>query len=125
MGLEGALLGREWMLESRRKEIGQRTPEGPGSNAVEEQSGEKSSRRIGRKDDEAAALGREVDEKESKIQRHLQRRRWWRQVVVNGAFFPLTLHCSADESLLGDRWVGLLGMVASEATLVQAWRETA
>ena len=125
VGLEGARLGREWMLESRRrKEILQRTPEALWNNAVEE-SGEKSSRRIEQEDDEAAALVREVGEKESKIQRHLLRRRWWRQVVVNGAFFPLTLHCSMDEGLLGDRWVGLLGMVASEATLRQAWRETA
>ncbi|MCJ1266215.1 hypothetical protein MMC22_006098 [Lobaria immixta] len=130
VGLEGARLGREWMLESRRrKEMLQRTPEGLGKNAIGEESGEKASGTIRPGKEETAALVTGAGEKESKVQRHelqrSQQHRWWRQAVVNGAFFPLTVHWSTDQGLLGDRWVGLLGMVAGEVTLRQAWRETA
>lgn len=107
----------------------QRTPARPGKNTIGEESGEKASGTIRSGEAEAAALVTGASEKESKVQQHeLQRnqqQRWWRQAVVNGAFFPLTVHFSTDQGLLGDRWVGLLGMVAGEVTLRQAWRETA
>ncbi|MCJ1466577.1 hypothetical protein MMC07_005197 [Pseudocyphellaria aurata] len=128
VGLEGARLGREWMLELRRKETLQRMSEGPGTSALGEESGAKTLE-MTRPEKSNAAFVTEDGEKESKLQqRELQwnqQQRWWRQAVVNGAFFPLTLHSSMDEGLLGDRWVGLLGMVAAEVTLRQAWRETA
>lgn len=130
VGLEGARLGREWMLESRRRrEILQRAPEGSGKNVIIEEGSERALGAVRPGEDEAAALATRGDEKENKMLQHelqwSQQQRWWRQAVVNGAYFPLTLHWSTDEGLLGDRWVGLLGMVAGEVTLRQAWKETA
>lgn len=103
----------------------QRTSKRSEKNEIGDGNGEKASATMGPGEDEAAAVVIGDGEKESKVQQWDRQQRWWRQAVVNGAFFPLTLHSSTEGGLLGDRWVGLLGMVAGEVTLRQAWRETA
>lgn len=99
----------------------QSAPEEPGRIAGGEESAETALGMSTRGGDDAATLVAGRGENESTV----QQQRWWRQAVVNGAYFPLTLHWSSEEGLLGDRWVGLLGMLAGEVTLRQAWRETA
>lgn len=113
------------MLESRRRDIPLRMSKGSEKNEIGEASGKKPSGTMEPGEDAAAAVVTRDGEKESKMQQWDRQQRWWRQAVVNGAFFPLTLHYSTDGGLLGDRLVGLLGMVAGEVTLRQAWRETA
>lgn len=69
-------------------------------------------------------------EKEGKLIRERREREhwiWWRDLVSNVAYMPMTLHWSVEEErgILSDWGVGLLGAVAGGAMLVDAWRGTA
>lgn len=70
---------------------------------------------------------KEKDEEEKLIKERSQRedREWWRDVVSNVAYFPMTLHWSIEEGLLSDAGVGICGMFAGGALLVDAWKDTA
>ncbi|KAH7342679.1 hypothetical protein BKA65DRAFT_504561 [Rhexocercosporidium sp. MPI-PUGE-AT-0058] len=50
--------------------------------------------------------------------------RWRRQLVVNLAYAPLTVHWSLEKGLVGEFWVGLLGSVAGLAGLRELWRKS-
>jgi hypothetical protein len=50
---------------------------------------------------------------------------WWKDLVSNLAYAPMTLHWSLEQGLLSDAGVGLCGMVAGGSSLVDAWRRTA
>jgi hypothetical protein len=50
---------------------------------------------------------------------------WWKDVVSNLAYAPMTLHWLMERGLLSDWGVGACGMVAGGALLVDAWRKTA
>ncbi|KAL5328934.1 hypothetical protein ACEPPN_002443 [Leptodophora sp. 'Broadleaf-Isolate-01'] len=50
--------------------------------------------------------------------------RWRRQLVVNLAYAPLTVHWSLENGLVGEFWVGLLGSVAGLAGLKELWRKS-
>ncbi|KAI9799880.1 MAG: hypothetical protein M1833_003802 [Piccolia ochrophora] len=52
-------------------------------------------------------------------------RKWWREVGVNAAYAPLTLHWSVERGVVGEVWVGVLGSVAAVMGLVDVWREAA
>ncbi|KAF2745044.1 hypothetical protein M011DRAFT_488566 [Sporormia fimetaria CBS 119925] len=63
-------------------------------------------------------------EKEDKIARErksLENKVWWRDLVSNVAYFPMTLHWSTEEGLLSEILVGLCGVFAGGANLVEAW----
>lgn len=62
---------------------------------------------------------------ERKRQRKQENWLWWRDLVSNVAYFPMTLHWSVEEGLLSEAWVGFVGMVAGGALLVDAWKATA
>ncbi|KAF2676465.1 hypothetical protein K458DRAFT_424678 [Lentithecium fluviatile CBS 122367] len=69
-------------------------------------------------------------EKEGKLLREVRQREdwlWWRDLVSNLGYMPMTLHWSVEEgrSVLSDWGVSLLGAVAGGALLVDAWRQTA
>jgi hypothetical protein len=67
------------------------------------------------------------EEKEAKMKREEKRREsflWWRDVVSNVAYFPMTLHWSSEAGFLSDMSIGALGAVAGGALLVDAWRQT-
>ncbi|RKO98915.1 hypothetical protein CXG81DRAFT_28293 [Caulochytrium protostelioides] len=49
---------------------------------------------------------------------------WMTQLVVNAAYFPLTLHWSHPVGLLSDLAVGVCGTVAAVAQLATAWDAT-
>jgi hypothetical protein len=69
--------------------------------------------------------GEKEKEKEGKIAKREADRVWWRDVVSNAAYFPMTLHWSVEQGLLSDVGVGLCGVFAGGANLVDAWRSTA
>ncbi|KAH8702728.1 hypothetical protein GQ44DRAFT_831774 [Phaeosphaeriaceae sp. PMI808] len=50
---------------------------------------------------------------------------WWKDVVSNMAYAPMTLHWSVEEGLMSEMAVGACGIVAGGANLVDAWRKTA
>ncbi|KAJ9637811.1 hypothetical protein H2201_007743 [Coniosporium apollinis] len=64
-------------------------------------------------------------EKEDKIVREAERELWWRDLVSNAAYGPLTVHWSLEEGCLSESWVGLLGMVAGGVGLRERWKATA
>merc|ERR1711977_765913 len=49
-------------------------------------------------------------------------KRWRRQLLINAAYAPLTIHWSLEKGLVGEFWVGLFGSVAGLAKLKEAWR---
>jgi hypothetical protein len=71
-------------------------------------------------------------EKEDKLKAEQDRRdsyqrkfTWWKDLVSNIAYAPMTLHWSIEEGLLSDLQVGVLGTIAGGALLADAWRKTA
>ena len=71
-------------------------------------------------------------EKEDKLRLEQEKRAsynanftWWKDLVSNIAYAPMTLHWSVEEGLLSDAQVGVFGMIAGGALLAEAWRKTA
>lgn len=50
---------------------------------------------------------------------------WWKELISNLAYAPMTLHWSVEEGLLSELQVGIFGTIAGSARLVDAWRKTA
>lgn len=50
---------------------------------------------------------------------------WWKDLVSNIAYAPMTLHWSVEEGILSDLQVGIFGTIAGGALLADAWRKTA
>ncbi|USP81810.1 peroxin 11c protein [Curvularia clavata] len=50
---------------------------------------------------------------------------WWRDLISNLAYAPMTLHWSVEQGLLSDMGVGICGMIAGGSLLVDAWKKTA
>ncbi|EKD19995.1 uncharacterized protein L3040_002327 [Drepanopeziza brunnea f. sp. 'multigermtubi'] len=52
------------------------------------------------------------------------REKWWRGVVMNAAFAPLTLHWGLENGLLSEFWVGVLGSIAGVTGMREVWRKS-
>ena len=50
---------------------------------------------------------------------------WWKALVVDLAYAPLTLHWSVDGGVVSEAAVGALGSVAGLIGLTEAWRSAA
>ncbi|KIW03805.1 uncharacterized protein PV09_05105 [Verruconis gallopava] len=64
-------------------------------------------------------------DEEAKAARQEEERLWWKDLIVNAAYYPMTLHWSLETGLLTDMQVGILGMIAGGMGLREAWRKTA
>lgn len=64
-------------------------------------------------------------EKEDKIRRKEENAAWWREVVSNGAYAPMTIHWGLEDGLISDATVGVLGTIAGIVNLSQNWKATA
>ncbi|KAK8170333.1 hypothetical protein BC567DRAFT_149836, partial [Phyllosticta citribraziliensis] len=62
-----------------------------------------------------------VSEEEDRRARALA---WWKQVVSNLAWAPMTLHWSSEEGFISDAWIGFLGIVAGGVGLYEKWKLT-
>ena len=51
--------------------------------------------------------------------------RWYREVGVNVAYAPMTVHYSLEDGILGEGALGGLGVVVGALSIGQAWNETA
>jgi hypothetical protein len=65
------------------------------------------------------------DDKEAKIARAKEVETWWRQLLVDCCFAPMTVHWSRPDAFLTNAQVGLLGMIAGGAGFREHWRKTA
>ncbi|PQE15719.1 peroxin 11c protein [Rutstroemia sp. NJR-2017a BBW] len=61
-----------------------------------------------------------VEEREREHGEWLER--WWKSLIVNCAYAPLTVHWSMEGGLVTEFWVGLLGTVAGGTGLRHLWR---
>jgi hypothetical protein len=50
---------------------------------------------------------------------------WWKDLISNIAYAPMTIHWSIEEGLLSELQVGIFGTIAGGALLADAWRKTA
>jgi hypothetical protein len=62
--------------------------------------------------------------KEAGLEERAWREKWWRGVVVNAAFAPLTLHWGLEKGLLSEFWVGVLGSIAGVTGMREVWRKS-
>jgi hypothetical protein len=65
------------------------------------------------------------EEKEAKMARAKEVETWWRQLLVDCCFAPMTVHWSRPDVVLTDAQMGFLGMVAGAAGFREVWRKTA
>lgn len=77
-------------------------------------------------------LGREIvlrkeKEQKSEVEEEGEREwkaKWRKDMVVNLAYAPLTVHWSLEKGLVTEFWVGLLGSVAGWTGLKVLWHST-
>jgi len=50
---------------------------------------------------------------------------WKRDVVVNSAYAPLTVHWSLEKGIVGDFSVGMLGTIVGAVRFTELWKNTA
>jgi hypothetical protein len=94
VGLDFIRLYREWMLRRQRGTEEERRTDGPKGDVITDRGEEE------------------------------WRAGWIKEMVVNLAYAPLTVHWSLEKGLVGDFWVGLLGSVAGVAGLDALWKNT-
>lgn len=92
--LDFGRLYREWTLRKQRGTEEERRTDGPKGDVITERGEEE------------------------------WRASWTKEMVVNLAYAPLTLHWSLEKGLVGDFWVGLLGSVAGVLGLGTLWKNT-
>ena len=66
-----------------------------------------------------------LEEKEEKMAREAraaEEKQWWRELVVNLAYAPMTVHWSLEEGLLSEAQVGALGVIVGAMGIGEAWR---
>ncbi len=68
---------------------------------------------------------RSVKGKDKEGDERVWKAKWRREMVVNLAYAPLTLHWSLENGFADDFWVGLLGSVAGVAGFRDLWKTTA
>lgn len=105
IGLDLLRLWRERLLRARKEE-------------EEGKLGLGEEKKLGLGEQKKLGLGEEERE-----EHEAWRRKWWKDLVVNAAFGPLTIHWGTEQGLLGDFWIGLLGSVAGVAGMSDVLRE--
>ncbi|MCJ1401034.1 hypothetical protein MMC11_004246 [Xylographa trunciseda] len=53
-----------------------------------------------------------------------EEKEWWKQVYVNSAWLPVTVHYGSETGIVGEAQLALLGLVAGILGLRDAWRAT-
>ncbi|KAJ1969774.1 hypothetical protein H4R35_006050 [Dimargaris xerosporica] len=62
---------------------------------------------------------------QAKLERwHTQHKQWWIELIINTAYFPLTVHWSYPASTFPDVGVGICGTIAALAQIYSGWQAT-
>lgn len=112
VALELARLGYEW-AELRGQDIGRQK-----SKSVELGGTDKEGEKV-----EKGELELRMDKVEDEGRRE-RWEKWYREVGVNVAYAPMTVHYSIKNGLLGEGAIGALGAVVGALSIGQAWKET-
>lgn len=78
-------------------------------------------------DGKGAALKSQIGDEvviEAKKEKNTGEEKWWRDVLVNAAYAPITMHWSVEDGILAEPFLAALGLVAAGSGFRQAWRET-
>jgi hypothetical protein len=67
----------------------------------------------------------ESEEKEAKIKRKEEVDAWWRELLINACYAPMTVHWSVESGTMSDELVGLLGAIAGGIGLREMWKKSA
>jgi hypothetical protein len=67
----------------------------------------------------------EDEEKETKIKRKQEVDTWWRELLINACYAPMTIHWSVESGTMSDELVGLLGAIAGGIGLREIWKKPA
>ena len=67
----------------------------------------------------------EDEEKEAKIKRKEEVSTWWRELLINACYAPMTIHWSLESGTMSEEWVGLLGAIAGAIGLREKWKKIA
>ena len=113
VALELARLGYE-VLELRGEDTGRQTSKRETSQLAE-------------KEVEVAEKG-ELESRMDKVEDEGLKARWgkwYREVGVNVAYAPMTIHYSLDNGVLGEGGIAALGAVVGALSIGQAWKMTA
>ena len=65
------------------------------------------------------------DDKEAKAKRKDEVDAWWRELLINVLYAPMTLHWSVEEGLFGDGLIGFFGATAGTLALRDIWKKAA
>ena len=116
VALELARLGYEWS-ELKGQEVERQRRKG-----IEVEKSQ-----LGVEGGEAAEKG-ELELRMDKVEdRGLEERwgKWYKEVAVNMAYAPMTIHYSLENGILGEGIIAGLGTVVGALSIGQAWKETA
>lgn len=64
-------------------------------------------------------------DEEAKAKRETEVAGWWKDLVVNAAYYPMTFHWSLESGLLTEIQIGILGVIAGGTGLREVWKKTA
>lgn len=115
VGLEVARLVRVWGLRGGKKGRGREGGEEGKGAIVKDEIGDG----VVVKDEVGDGVVVKAEE-----EKNLGEEKWWRDVLVNAAYAPMTMHWSVEDGVLAEPWLGALGLVAAGVGFRQAWRET-
>lgn len=62
---------------------------------------------------------------EDEVVRREEEEAWRREVVVNAAYAPMTVHWSLEEGCISPLAVGVLGSVVGAINVTELWKATA
>lgn len=68
--------------------------------------------------------GKEVDDGVVDVGEEEWKAKWRREMVVNMAWAPLTLHWSVEKGLVSEFWVGVFGSVAGITGARELWKQS-
>jgi len=124
--LEFGRLGRVWALRendtgnSRDQSVEPATAEGAviGDTEVEKEGGKETGLAVS--EGEAGTSDHESDLEK----RTAEEQAWWKDIYVNAAWLPLTVHWSTEDGIASEAQVAILGMIPGILGLKAAWRAT-
>lgn len=119
VGCELVRLGYEgWEMERKRRGVEE------GGGGVEGKEGVDGEVEV--REEKGGDSGKEVERVRVEDQVAEERwRKWRRELVVNAAYAPMTMHYSLENGPLGEGSLGLLGVIVGWLTIGKAWRESA
>jgi hypothetical protein len=118
VGLEVGRLVRVWGLGQEKKKKKKRVGGGEG-----EGEGEREEKGVVVRDEGGDEAVVKID-MEMEKKKKAEGEKWWRDLIVNAAYAPMTMHWSVEDGILTEPWLGALGLVATGIGFRQVWRDT-